>query len=55
MKKILLLHGALGCKEDMKELSAELKELGYNAHSLDFFRTRKEKITGAFFHTLIGK
>ncbi|GIV42479.1 MAG: alpha/beta hydrolase [Vicingaceae bacterium] len=48
MKKILLLHGALGCKEDMKELSAELKELGYNAHSLDFSGHGKKKLPEHF-------
>lgn len=36
MKNILLLHGAIGAKDQLELLSGELKELGFKVHTLNF-------------------
>lgn len=36
MKKIVLLHGALGCKKDFDQLSLLLKEKSFSVYTLDF-------------------
>ena len=36
MKNIILLHGAIGAKDQLEPLSAELKQQGYNVFTLSF-------------------
>ena len=36
MKSIILLHGAIGAKDQLEPLASELKEQGYNVHTLSF-------------------
>ena len=36
MKNIILLHGAIGAKDQLEPLAAELKQQGYNVFTLSF-------------------
>lgn len=36
MKNIILLHGAIGAKDQLETLSVELKQQGFNVYSLNF-------------------
>ena len=36
MLPILLLHGAIGAKEQLEPLAAELRNLGHESHTLTF-------------------